>query len=254
MSCRSEIFLPAGKIVYVGEFRLAAIRYTLPIAGIWVMKKNKVLSVLVLILANMVPVIGVFALGWKVFPIMLLFWSENVVIGFFNVLKMLTVRDRREGRSGINVFLVLFFMVHYGMFTMAHGVFVVVLFGGKNVSPEQLFHVAFFARYILKEHLVLPFLSIFISHAFSFVWNYLYRGEYKRTEISRLMTQPYGRIVLLHIGLIFGGMLVTALGSTLYGLLLIITLKIAMDIPLHLREHREKGFVRYGGRIQRPEV
>ena len=40
--------------------------------------------------AGLVPVFGVFWFHWEVFPLMFLFWSENVLIGLFNVLKMLT--------------------------------------------------------------------------------------------------------------------------------------------------------------------
>jgi 4-hydroxybenzoyl-CoA reductase subunit beta len=44
---------------------------------------------LALIAANLVPLAGVFLFGWEVFPLLLLFWFENVIIGFFNALKML---------------------------------------------------------------------------------------------------------------------------------------------------------------------
>ena len=46
-------------------------------------------SVIALLLANLVPVFGVVVPGWEVFPLMFLFWSENVIIGALNVLKLL---------------------------------------------------------------------------------------------------------------------------------------------------------------------
>ncbi|MGA9779521.1 MAG: DUF6498-containing protein [Verrucomicrobiia bacterium] len=42
-------------------------------------------AVIALVLANLVPVAGVFLFGWEIFPLMFLFWSENVIIGVFNV-------------------------------------------------------------------------------------------------------------------------------------------------------------------------
>ena len=45
-------------------------------------------SVIFLIVANLVPLYGVFFLHWQVFPILLLFWMENVMVGLFNALKM----------------------------------------------------------------------------------------------------------------------------------------------------------------------
>src|SRR2546425_9035172 len=47
------------------------------------------LSVVTLVAANALPVLGVLALGWSVFPIVLLYWLENAVVGVFTVLKML---------------------------------------------------------------------------------------------------------------------------------------------------------------------
>jgi hypothetical protein len=51
-------------------------------------------SVIALLLANLVPVFGVLFFHWEVFPLMFLFWSENVIVGAFNVLKMLCAAPR----------------------------------------------------------------------------------------------------------------------------------------------------------------
>ena len=50
------------------------------------------LSVWTLLLSNLIPLYGVLVHDWDVFPIMLLFWSENVVIGVMNVARMLVVQ------------------------------------------------------------------------------------------------------------------------------------------------------------------
>src|SRR4051812_39197593 len=47
-------------------------------------------SAYVLIAANALPLFGVLFLGWDAFSIVLLYWTENVVIGAINVLKMIT--------------------------------------------------------------------------------------------------------------------------------------------------------------------
>lgn len=52
------------------------------------------ISSAVLILANAAPVIGVFADHWTVFAVVLLYWCENVVVGAFNVLRMLSARPQ----------------------------------------------------------------------------------------------------------------------------------------------------------------
>ena len=45
-------------------------------------KHSKPSSIIALIAVNLFPVFGVLFMGWDVFPIMILFWSENVIIGF----------------------------------------------------------------------------------------------------------------------------------------------------------------------------
>src|SRR4029078_1121143 len=47
-------------------------------------------SAYVLIAANALPLFGVLFLGWDTFSIVALYWSENVIIGAINVLKMIT--------------------------------------------------------------------------------------------------------------------------------------------------------------------
>lgn len=36
------------------------------------------------------PIVGVLFFEWQLFPLILLYWLENVVIGVFNAFKMLT--------------------------------------------------------------------------------------------------------------------------------------------------------------------
>ena len=81
---------------------------------------------------------GVLVLGWSVFVVIALFWFENVVIGVLNVAKML-LSGARIGGAGVIAALALatFFTVHYGMFTVGHGVFVVMLFGQAELGASS---------------------------------------------------------------------------------------------------------------------
>src|SRR5512138_1069070 len=86
------------------------------------------LSVVVLLLANLFPLYGVLFLGWQAFPILFLYWLENVYIGIFNVVKMLLC-ESSDARTGFTKLAIIpFFCVHYGIFTLVHGVFVITLF------------------------------------------------------------------------------------------------------------------------------
>lgn len=200
-------------------------------------------SVWLLVAANLVPVYGVLVLGWAVFPLVLLFWIENVIVGAFNILRMLCARPAKGEASATKLFLIPFFTVHYGMFTFVHGVFVFVLFAGDGPGgfggPSDLTVGAWDA--VTGSHLGWPLLALVGSHLFSFISNYLLGGEFRRTSLQQLMLRPYGRIVVLHVAILIGGFFVHALGSPIWALFLLIGLKLAFDVRAHMRTHAKEG-------------
>ncbi len=191
------------------------------------------LSTAALLAANLLPVAGVLMFDWQILPLMLLFWAENLVIGAWNVLKLMFSRNP-GGAQG--PFLALFFSVHYGMFCVVHGVFVMTLFGeGEMVESPSL--AATLEPFTQDTTLLLAIVALFVSHGISFAGNYIGGREYREIPVSQLMFQPYSRIVVLHVALLVGGFLVGLFDSPLPGLLLLIALKIGLDIRAHRREH-----------------
>jgi hypothetical protein len=192
-------------------------------------------STLALIVANLMPLLGVLALKWNVTPIMIFYWSENLVVGFFNVLKM----SRAQGLvTGSNTTLngrpvqqtdrramIVFFIFHYGMFTLVHGIFVLAMFGARF-------------RGIFSE-LGLALLFLTVSHGISYQRNFIGRGEYQRLAFTSLFWQPYQRVIVMHVTILLGGTWAQAKGSPIYALLVLVTLKTTIDLVLHLLEHRK---------------
>src|SRR2546426_10548328 len=95
-------------------------------------------SLLVLLLANALPIAGVLLLGWTVFPLVLLYWLENVVVGGFNVAKLLLAQPRQPVYWLGKAFFFPVFLGHFGGFTYIHGVLVVGLFGPQGAPPFDL--------------------------------------------------------------------------------------------------------------------
>jgi hypothetical protein len=198
-----------------------------------------------LLLANLIPLAGVLAFDWDVFALVFLFWLENVVVGGFNVLRMFWVQRGAERTPLAKVVVIPFFCFHYGMFTAVHGVFVFALFGSG--FSGDLFPSAQMVMQVIHEHaLWVAVGALVLSHAFSFVRNYVSEGEYRRVTLQQLMSQPYARVVVLHIAIIGGGFLVMALGAPVLGLLLLVVLKVAVDVSAHLREHAKLAPVEGG--------
>lgn len=202
-------------------------------------------SIIALVLANAMPLIGVLWFHWQVFPILLVYWLENVVIGGFNVLKMLTADPDQPVAWIGKLFLIPFFCVHFGLFTMVHGMLVFSFFG-QEVPALQALHYGWLTPSVVMAairatHVEYAWLALLLSHGFSFVWNYLLGGEYKNVGLQVLMSQPYSRIIVLHTVILFGGALAAALGSPMPALLLLVALKIGLDITAHRRERAKLG-------------
>lgn len=194
-------------------------------------------SAWVLVLANLVPLAGVLFWNWDAFALVALFWMENVVVGLFFILRILCADPRDPALWVGKLFMVPFFGLHYGLFTAGHGVFVFDMLGGRRYDVQGFWVVEPALRAATDYGLWLPVAVLVASHFFSFAWNYLYRGEFRRARLSELMARPYGRVVVLHVAIILGGFGAIALGSPLWALIVLLALKIGLDLKAHVKEH-----------------
>lgn len=210
------------------------------------------IPVISLLIANAIPLWGVIFLDWDAFYIVLLYWAENLVIGFYNVLKMAFAAVPNPIANLGKLFLIPFFIIHYGGFTAIHGFFVLALFhkgqgpsmDGMNwpcflVFVQILFNVSKYMYSVVPTQVKLVVLALFLSHGVSFVQNYLLKGEYKTARPDKLMGSPYGRVFVMHIAIIAGGFLTMAVGSPVLLLIVLVILKTVLDVNLHNREHKK---------------
>jgi hypothetical protein len=191
-------------------------------------------SVWSLLLVNGIPLFGVLFLDWSVGSILVLYWFENIVIGFYNVLKMAAAKGSfgaqkktiitKTGRTASKIGTILFFMVHFGMFTMGHGIFVFSLFAQD---------------FRLSDGLILAALALFVSHGVSFRTNFINTGEYKRLSFHHLFFQPYKRIVIMHMTIIFGAAAMTILKLPAAALVILVSLKTVIDVFALKKEQKK---------------
>ncbi|GAB1264594.1 DUF6498-containing protein [Aurantivibrio infirmus] len=216
------------------------------------------LSIIALTIANLLPLLGVIYLSWDATILVPLYWVENLIIGFYNLLKIACLQVKSPRFSLGKIFSMLFFSLHFGGFCAVHGLFLLVFLnvGGEDVSllPEDswpLFLVFFQLLFsvitaLWESHppgMELAFVGLVISHGISFVQNYIIGKEFQSLTIPTLMQQPYKRIVIMHIAIIAGGFLIAFFGSPLALVFVLVFLKITMDIFLHIKEHQAKAMV-----------
>ena len=212
-----------------------------------------------LVVSNLVPLAGALTLGWDVGTILYLFWLESLVVGGLNIVKMALAQGKaplqqaleraaipshdpgpsaeveptREQRSPMaalapggafvgKLFLIAFFLVHYGIFMAGHAAFLFAYFGPPAFPWLDA---------------VLMMSLLLISHGASFVIYFLLRGEYRRVQPSEQMFLPYSRIMVMHITILIGGLLVKSLGAPILALAVMVALKTAIDLVAHRRSH-----------------
>lgn len=194
---------------------------------------------------NLVPLLGVVFLGWDLFTVMVLYWMENGIIGIFNLVRLAAAR----GDLSQKLFRMPFFTVHYGLFWVVHGSFVMLLFGpdgfmnstrrfgfpSTSFSPLDILSLDLLASLSTAYGWALA--GLVLSHGLSLALNFFGRREYKRAKIDQQMFQPYQRVMILHASIIAGGFVTVLLGAPLLALVVLVALKTGVDVRAHLREH-----------------
>ena len=202
---------------------------------------SSISSLVALVVASLVPLAGVLWFGWDLRTILIVYWLENGIIGGYNVLKMLLAQGSDEpsaravtirGLSGgvAKLFLIPFFLFHYGLFWVVHGVFVWVLplfftfRGSGDLDP--------FGSGPSFDILAWALIGLTIGHGVAFYLDYVRNGAYRGASAATLMFAPYGRLVVLHMTILLGTFAVIALGAPIAALVVLVVLKIALDLGL----------------------
>jgi hypothetical protein len=200
-------------------------------------------AIAALIVANAVPLLGVLYFGWDVPTILIVYWLENGVVGLLNVAKILLARGAPDGRSvnghSGNVVLAAFFLAHYGLFWFVHGVFVFAITGYADPGFVDLANPI---RTVLADPgLLFAAVVLLVSHGVSLALNYIGRGEYLTASAGRQMWAPYPRMFVLHITIVFAGVFIIGMDQPEFAIVLLVVLKTALDLVLHLREHGKRA-------------
>lgn len=201
-----------------------------------------------LIAANIVTIILAILQNWDVATVMFIYWVQSIIIGLFTVISLLTAVNVTvnagsdagipskplsafQEKWGFPLFkcgLAGFFVVHYGFFHYAYYFFIVEsgLFGQVNFSNPDLY---------------LACGLFFLNHLYSF---YYYREKPApgTDTLCEDFAKPYGRIIPMHLTIIFGGIVTLVLQafgilSTLPVLVLFLILKTWADMDMHIKKH-----------------
>ena len=210
----------------------------------WYRLGSSIGAVAALVVANLVPLVGVLFFGWSVWNILVIYWLENGIVGVLNVLKMAAATGeeatgfaaalRINGQPATSMSklgLIPFFAMHYGIFWVVHGIFVLTLPAFLSIASDT-------PMTLDPGPVLFAAIGLAISHGLSFWWNFFRGGEYRRTTPAGLMFAPYRRLVALHLTIIFGAMAVSFTGAPVLAVAILVAIKTILDLGLHLAEHR----------------
>lgn len=194
--------------------------------------------VISLVVANLVPVSVLLFWDLQLYPILILYWLESLVIGVFTILKMLCNTYPEPAKIIQKIVMIPFFMFHFGIFLCVHALILVKGFGPHYAhldSASEVFSVT------SDRGLVLALAGLLCSHGLSFFWHYLRGREYQQVSLMKISSRPYPRVIFMQVFLIVGGLLIFQFGLKTVAILLLLFLKITVDLFSHLSEHRYSG-------------
>ena len=95
-------------------------------------------STLILLAANLVPLVGVIFWDWDAFILLMLYWLETAVIAFWTIVRIATMPRNALGnihfegsdKPAAPLALAAFFTLHAGIFMGVHFLFLWELFSG----------------------------------------------------------------------------------------------------------------------------
>ncbi|RYY58478.1 MAG: hypothetical protein EOO05_16320 [Chitinophagaceae bacterium] len=203
-----------------------------------------------LIASNLIPVYGVFFLGWNPIEAFIVYTLETLIIGVITNLRLLvatlykghdTWYNGPHRREVSGFFFMAFFTIHFGMFAAIQTAIFSNL--AEIIPPGKGMMYFFFHFYeYINRDIAFMLAAFIVSYlAQSFV-PFIIRGEYKTTPMIKLMFQPYGRIFIQQVTVIAGSMfLVFGWGKAF--ILVFALVKIVFEILVNYGSLLDKAMV-----------
>ena len=215
-------------------------------------KSKKTISAVSLLLANLIPLFGSLFLGWVVYDILVLYWLEIVVVGAFNLPKMMLCphpRHKSPPRAGeIAAFIIGYICMVPVLMGLVGGLFVAYADKGEPLGFGMSFIMAIVAKlYGMDKSLdygwgVFALAMLTLSHGISFYVNFLRGGEIRNADVESLQQHFYSRTAVLFFTVLAASFLAEFLSHRwmpLSAVPLLVLLKIWIDLEAHTAERKK---------------
>lgn len=168
----------------------------------------------ILILSNLIPVYGVWFMGWSAVEVFTVYALETLIIGMLTVLKLLMASLARgkdkwynKGRSieVSGLFFIVFFIMHFGIFALVQ---TSIFAGVSGITPAGKSPEYFFFHWweFINRDIGIMLMIFLLSYLLRDLMPFMIRKDYQQAPMLLLMFQPYGRIVVQQFTVILGSM------------------------------------------------
>jgi hypothetical protein len=195
-------------------------------------------STLSLIFSNLLVIIFAVVDRLSAIDILWIYWAQSVIIGIFNFIKILSLKEFstegfRQGNkpvlptSGAKISTAFFFLFHYGFFHFIYAMFL-GSFSTFGISKSDEFETSYF---------LFSTGMFFMSYLVEFI-NSRKEETDDLPNLGKIMFTPYARIIPMHLTIILGGF-IGAAGSFLSAdtniaiIVLFIGIKTVVDLITH---------------------
>jgi len=186
-------------------------------------------SLTFLLVTNLATIVLAVLQQWNITDLLWIYWGQSVVIGYYNVQRIVDL-DRFSPEGFIRSIrpvepvcetqrcTAVCFALHYGLFHLVYGVFLLVTFRIQPGFPVT--------------GILLCILAFWFTHRYSYRFN----RERDRAvpNFGSLMFFPYARTIPMTLVILLGGPIA---GDDPVALVLLLMLKTGADLAMHVIEH-----------------
>lgn len=200
-------------------------------------KRRLTIADYLLIVINLIPLYGVWFLGWDAKHVFVVYAMETVIVGIINIIKMSIVTifingshqwtngDRKSMQSGW--FFIFFFIIHYGFFVFVQ---TQLFFKTSDFGKDDsfLFNYGNIPMMLGNDGKLVLLIFVVYYTLQSFI-AFFANDNYKNISMMRLMFEPYIRIFTQQLIVILGGMCLT-FGAGKIFILVFVVVKSYMEL------------------------
>lgn len=198
-----------------------------------------------LIITNLFLLVCAIIFEWRIYDQVMVFWSENLVIGFYTLIKIPFCRpvssdmiDHLPVSPKYAVYVLIpFFLLGFLIFCALHLALIHGLFA-DDVEAYARAHEQDLFPQIDWIPVLIAVCALMVNHGISLGINFFGRKEYMRYTMTDMFTVPYKRLVFVHMAVMISGLTLNSFGhESVFAVILFFAVKIWVDYRRHKAEH-----------------